>query len=102
MPKKVSHHSPLISAEWCAFTNLPWGCGLINFEPQEEALAKVSGKPSQYDDLQVFIDEQDTMRDSVSGSALPSLEVDITDNNVVRATDRIAEWMEENGRLWMN
>ena len=38
-PRKYRYHSPLISAEWCAFTNFPWGRGLINFEPQEEELA---------------------------------------------------------------
>jgi len=38
-PRKYRYHSPLISAEWCAFTNVPWGRGLINFEPQEAALA---------------------------------------------------------------
>jgi hypothetical protein len=38
-PRKYRYHSPIISAEWCAFTNVPWGRGLINFEPQEEALA---------------------------------------------------------------
>jgi hypothetical protein len=31
-PRKYRYHSPLISAEWCAFTNVPWGRGLINFE----------------------------------------------------------------------
>ena len=38
-PRKYRYHSPVISAEWCAFTNVPWGRGLINFEPAEEALA---------------------------------------------------------------
>lgn len=38
-PRKYRYHSPLISAEWCAFTNFPWGRGLINFEPAEEAWA---------------------------------------------------------------
>lgn len=38
-PRKYRYHSPLISAEWCAFTNFPWGRGLINFEPAEEARA---------------------------------------------------------------
>jgi hypothetical protein len=38
-PRKYRYHSPLISAEWCGFTNYPWGRGLINFEAQEEALA---------------------------------------------------------------
>jgi hypothetical protein len=33
------YHSPLISAEWCGFTNTPWGRGLINFLPEEEAHA---------------------------------------------------------------
>lgn len=30
------YHSPLISGEWCGFTNTPWGRGLINFLPDEE------------------------------------------------------------------
>ncbi len=38
-PRKYRYHSPLISAEWCAFTNFPWGRGLINYEAEEEALA---------------------------------------------------------------
>lgn len=38
-PRRYRYHSPLISAEWCAFTNVPWGRGLINFGPDEEALA---------------------------------------------------------------
>jgi hypothetical protein len=37
--RKYRYHSPLISAEWCGFTNYPWGRGLINFAPEEEALA---------------------------------------------------------------
>jgi len=24
-PRKYRYHSPIISAEWCAFTNFPWG-----------------------------------------------------------------------------
>ena len=38
-PRKYRYHSPIISAEWCAFTNFPWGRGLINFEAQEEERA---------------------------------------------------------------
>lgn len=38
-PRKYRYHSPVISAEWCAFTNKPWGRGLINFEPAERELA---------------------------------------------------------------
>ncbi|MCA9555733.1 MAG: hypothetical protein KC933_37225 [Myxococcales bacterium] len=38
-PRKYRYHSPVISGEWCGFTNAPWGRGLINFEPDEEAKA---------------------------------------------------------------
>jgi hypothetical protein len=37
--RKYRYHSPIVSAEWCGFTNKPWGRGLINFAPQEAALA---------------------------------------------------------------
>lgn len=38
-PRRYRYHSPLISAEWCAFTNFPWGRGLINHLPEEESRA---------------------------------------------------------------
>ena len=174
-PQKYRYHSPLVSAEWCGFTNYPWGRGLINFEPQEETLAmdtyhtwarlfqqlryyswivdrfhistqtyqfiqngktynfewlehmlkelgfrlvfcnrsaesfaqaraervKVSGKPSQYDDLQVFVNEQDVMKRFVNASALETLWVDISDDNVAGAVERIADWMEQTGGLYI-
>jgi hypothetical protein len=173
-PRQYRYHSPLISAEWCAFTNFPWGRGLINFEPQEEALAmetyhtwlrlfelqryyswiidrfhistrlyqlstygtdynfrwleqrllplgfhliyltrsaesfhearaerlKVSGNPAQYDDLDRFIREQVLLERLVGESSLPTFRLDITDNDVERAADRIVEWMAGTGGLW--
>lgn len=172
-PRKYRYHSPVISAEWCAFTNVPWGRGLINFEPQEEALAmetyatwarlfelqryyswiidrfhistivyqrrshgrefdfrwleerllplgfrlvlctrspesfaqaraerlKVSGNPGQYDDLTPFIAEQDEMRFEVGRSLLPSFELDVSDDDVAGAADRVANWLEATGGL---
>ena len=172
-PRKYRYHSPVISAEWCAFTNVPWGRGLINFEPQEEALAmetyatwarlfelqryyswiidrfhistivhqrrahgrefdfrwleerllplgfrvvlctrspesfaqaraerlKVSGNPGQYDDLTPFIAEQDEMRFEVGRSLLPSFELDVSDDDVGGAADRVASWLEATGGL---
>ena len=172
-PRKYRYHSPLVSAEWCAFTNFPWGRGLINFEPQEEALAletyatwvrlfelqryyswivdrfhistqvfqqqargkrydfrwleerllplgfrlvlctrdpdtfgaarkarvTVSGNPSQYDDLQPFIEEQALFAELVATSLLPSLTVDLTDGDVGRAADAVADWLERTGGL---
>lgn len=174
-PRKYRYHSPLISAEWCAFTNFPWGRGLINFEPREESLAmetyaawvklfelqryyswivdrfhlstrayqlkmynkdydfrwleerlaplgfrlvlltrtpesfeaaraerlKVSGKPSQYDDLNIFIEEQELMKRLADESILPRLELDISDNDIPRAAERIADWMESTGGLYL-
>lgn len=173
-PRKYRYHSPLISAEWCAFTNFPWGRGLINFEPEEEALAmetyhtwarlfelqkyyswiidrfhistrayqlknhgrdyemrwleqrlnalgfhlvlvtrtpesfaqarearlKVSGNPAQYDDLQVFIQEQELLQELVNQSLLPWYEIDISDKDVQKAADQIAAWLAETGGLW--
>jgi hypothetical protein len=172
-PRKYRYHSPVISAEWCAFTNVPWGRGLINFEPHEEALAmetyatwarlfelqryyswiidrfhvstivyqrrahgrdfdfrwleerllplgfrlilctrspesfarareerlKVSGNPGQYDDLTPFIAEQDEMRFEVGRSLLPSFELDVSDDDVEGAADRVAAWLEATGGL---
>ena len=34
-PRRYRYHSPIISAEWCGFTNRPWGRGLINFRAEE-------------------------------------------------------------------
>ncbi|HEY6573118.1 MAG TPA: hypothetical protein VI198_07330 [Candidatus Eisenbacteria bacterium] len=34
-PRKYRYHSPLISAEWCAFSPYPWGRGPVNFAPDE-------------------------------------------------------------------
>jgi hypothetical protein len=173
-PRKYRYHSPLISAEWCSFTNYPWGRGPINFDPEEEHLAmevyhtwarmfelqryyswiidrfhistrlyqlqahgkdydfrwleqrllplgfhlvlitrspesfeaarterlKVSGNPSQYDDLNIFIQEQDLWRRLVSESTLPTLEIDISDDDVPAAADKIADWLEGTGGLW--
>jgi hypothetical protein len=173
-PRKYRYHSPLISAEWCGFTDVPWGRGLINFEPQEEERAmetyrtwvrlfellryyswivdrfhlstrlyqrqhrgrdydfrwleerldalgfhlvfctrrresfaaareerlKVSGNPSQYDDLEVFVDEQEAMREIVGESILPTLELDVSDGDVAAAADRVAAWLRRTGGLW--
>jgi thymidylate kinase len=175
-PRKYRYHSPLISAEWGAFTNFPWGRGLINFTPEEEALAmetyhtwvrlielqryyswiidrfhistrayqiknfgidyrfnwleqrlkplgfhlvllirskasfddarkerlKVSGNPAQYDDINIFIEEQDLFRQLVSESILPTLTIDISDNSIGLATTKIAEWLKETGGLWLD
>ena len=61
---------------------------------------KVSGNPSQYDDLTIFIQEQELLDKLISESVLPTLELDISDDDVPAAADRIADWLEETGGLW--
>jgi hypothetical protein len=174
-PRKYRYHSPIVSAEWCGFTNHPWGRGLINFAPDEEGLAmetyqtwmrlfellryyswivdrfhlstimyqlqahnirydfawleerlnqlnfrlvfctrspesfasarerrlRVSGNPAQYDDLSRFVNEQQLLHRLVSESRLPTLEVDVSDNNIIGVTELIADWLEETGGLRM-
>ena len=39
-PRSYRYTSPVISAEWCGFTNTPWGRGLINFLPEGRELAE--------------------------------------------------------------
>ncbi len=173
-PRKYRYHSPVISAEWCAFTNFPWGRGLINFEPGEEERAmetyhiwcrlfelqryyswiidrfhistkafqlqkyekeynfnwleerlhsvgfhlvfltrseksfsearnerlKVSGNPLQYNDLNIFIKEQTLMKKLIDESILPKIEVDISDNNISNAVNKISGWLQGNGGLY--
>lgn len=173
-PRRYRYHSPLISAEWCSFTDFPWGRGLINFDPAEEARAletyatwvrlfelqryyswiidrfhistqayqlrahqklydfswlekrlaplgfrlvfcvrspesfesaraarlRVSGNPAQYSDLSAFTSEQEVLRDLVRRSVLPSLTLDISNNDVGLAVTRIADWLEQTGGLY--
>jgi len=163
----------VISAEWCSFTDFPWGRGPLNYAPEEEQQAmeifatwarlfelnrfyswivdrfhasaracqvlagrrdpdfswldprlravgfrhvlcvrraetfararserlKVSGKPSQYEDLGVFVREQELLDRLVRESTLPFLDVDVSDDDVAGAADRVADWLERTGGL---
>ncbi len=62
---------------------------------------KVSGKPSQYDDLQVFVCEQEVMQNFVSASQLQTLHLDISDDDVPKAVETIADWLEATDGLYM-
>ena len=68
-------------------------------EARKERL-KVSGNPAQYDNLQVFIDEQAVFRQVVKKSILPSMELDISHVSIPAAVNSIADWLEETGGLW--
>jgi hypothetical protein len=93
---------------WLEQRLLPLGFRLVlvsrspeSFQAARAERLKVSGKPDQYDDLGIFIEEQALMRRLVAESLLPWTEIDISDNNVPRATDAVADWLEATGGLWM-
>jgi hypothetical protein len=52
-------------------------------------------------DLDPFIREQELMRELIVESSLPSLTLDISDNNIPAAVERIAEWLETSGGLFL-
>jgi hypothetical protein len=93
---------------WLEERLLPLGFHIVlltrkpeSFEAARAERLKVSGNPSQYDNLQIFIDEQELMRRLTAESILPRLELDISNNNLDFAVTRIADWMESTGGLWM-
>jgi hypothetical protein len=71
-----------------------------SFEAARAERLKVSGNPAQYDNLQVFVDEQELLRRLVNESTLPKFELDISDSTAPRAVERIADWMAETAGLW--
>ncbi|MBT3227813.1 MAG: hypothetical protein HOD43_09800 [Candidatus Marinimicrobia bacterium] len=173
-PRKYRYHSPLISAEWCTFTNFPWGRGLINFEAHEENQAmetyrtwlklfqlqryyswmidrfhlstqlyqrevfgriydfgwleeglqelgfhlvlcirshdsfeaarderlKISGNPSQYDNLDVFRREQDHFIELATQSKLPVLKLDVSTASIDDLAGKVGDWMSSMGGLY--
>ena len=72
-----------------------------SFDAARHERIKVSGNPSQYDDLSIFVQEQDAMHELVVNSILPVLNLDISDNHIPDAVNRIADWLESTGGLWM-
>ncbi|MBE9474237.1 MAG: hypothetical protein IMY85_05045, partial [Chloroflexi bacterium] len=72
-----------------------------SFEAARIERLEVSGNPSQYDDLNIFMEEQELINELVAESMLPTLYLDVSDNNVHRAAESIADWLEGNGGLWM-
>ncbi len=92
---------------WLEQRLLPLGFHLVfvtrspeSFEAARVERLKVSGNPAQYDDLNIFIEEQDIWRQLVSESILPTMEIDISDDDVAAAADKVADWLDETGGLY--
>jgi len=68
---------------------------LVTQEPEvlREALM-ASGRTSQFDTM---IQEQNLLRQLASKSILPTVEIEVSDNDVDNTTDRIADWIESVG-----
>ena len=72
-----------------------------SFAAAREERLKVSGNPSQDNDLSPFIREQELLRELIGKSLLPSLTLDISDNSILAAVERIADWLEASNGLYM-
>ncbi|SFA78899.1 hypothetical protein SAMN05216266_101438 [Amycolatopsis marina] len=59
----------------------------------------VSGNPSQYDDLDVFVREQAQLRGAAARSTLPVLELPIAGRTTTELADQVADWYEANNLL---
>jgi hypothetical protein len=73
-----------------------------NPESFAEARAKrlqISSNPSQYNDLTIFIREQEILQQLVEDSAIPKLLVDVTYRSLEQQIDYIASWLEATGGL---
>lgn len=93
---------------WLEERLLPLGFRLVfltrspeSFQKAREERLKVSGKPSQYDNLNIFIEEQARMQELVAGSRLPVLKLDMSNTSVAGAADGIASWLRETGGLFL-
>ena len=63
------------------------------FPAAREARLLVSGNPSQYDNLDVSVAEQEAMAQAVARSRLPSLTLDVSDGDLAGFADRVADWL---------
>lgn len=71
-----------------------------SFEEARQRRLEVSGNPDQYTDLERFRREQKHLLDLAAISILPLKVFDISDNNVGRVSDEIADWMASTGGLY--
>jgi thymidylate kinase len=106
---QLMNHARDYDFHWLEQRLLPLGFQVVflnrtpeSFAAAREERLKVSGNPSQYDDLNRFIEEQKLFQRLISESSLPKLELDISDNDIFRAVEHIADWMEQTGALYMS
>jgi hypothetical protein len=70
-----------------------------SFAGARDRRLKVTSNPLQYNDLTLFIREQEIVQQLVKKSVIPSLTVDVTDRSLAEQVAYIADWLEATGGL---
>ena len=93
---------------WLEDRLMPLGFRIVLCTRRDETFAAaraerlvVSGKPDQYGDLGVFVREQALLRELAGRSRLPVLELDVSEDDVAGAADRVADWLEATGGIFL-
>jgi hypothetical protein len=60
---------------------------------------KISSNPSQYDNLTIFVREQEVIQKLVENSAIPALLLDVTQRSLEEQVSYVADWLEATGGL---
>ena len=71
-----------------------------SFYQAREKRLEVSGNPSQYDDLSIFIEEQEMFSEIIAHTILPKITLDVTGKDIDELSHIIADWLEKSGGLY--
>jgi len=92
---------------WLEERLLPLGYRIVlctrqpsSFEAACEERLKVSGNPSQYDDLSKFAREQEYLHFLADRSLLRVLKLDVTSGDLPDLANQIADWLEQTDGLY--
>jgi hypothetical protein len=103
---QAMHRSRRYQFEWLESRLTALGFRLVfcwrdpsSFAEARERRLEVTSNPSQYEDLTIFIREQEIVQQLVKKSVIPSLTVDVTDCSLAEQVDYIADWLEATGGL---
>jgi hypothetical protein len=72
-----------------------------SFAESRKRRLEISGNPAQYDDLNIFLEEQKQLISLLERSILLQQTIDISDNDKSKAVEKIADWLNHTGGLYM-
>ena len=70
-----------------------------SFEKARQRRLAISSNPSQYEDLSIFLREQEVVQELFDRSLLPKMVVDVTDKSLDQMVTDVADWLEATGGL---